>query len=136
MKTKDLAYAYKVRHALDQHVVNLPASTTERLANARKVAMTHKKSDSGVRAIAPQLATAGGYSYSSHAHPAWGWLGRMGFVVPLAALVFGLMGIHQYEQHQQVLEAASIDAEVLTDELPLSAYLDHGFDAYLDKGAE
>lgn len=133
MKTKDLTFAYKVRHALDQNVDNLPASATERLATARNLALSRKKQESRVQVAAPQFAMAGQTSSFSFPGPS-AWLKRVGFVIPLAALVFGLMGIHQYEQHQQILEAASIDAEVLTDELPLSAYLDHGFDAYLDKG--
>lgn len=133
MNTKDLTFAYKVRHALDQDIDSLPASATERLAAARNLALSRKKQESRVPVATPQFAAAGPTGSFSFAGPS-AWLKRIGFVIPLAALVFGLMGIHQYEQHQQVLEAASIDAEVLTDELPLSAYLDRGFDAYLDKG--
>jgi hypothetical protein len=50
--------------------------------------------------------------------------------------VFGLMGIYQFEQRQQIIESAAIDAEVLTDDLPLSAYLDNGFGAFLAKGED
>jgi hypothetical protein len=135
MKPKDITYAYKVRHALDQNIASLPASATERLATSRNLALSRQKQGSTIQVVAPQFALAGQVR-SSYANHGLTWLNRIGFIVPLAALVFGLMGIHHYEQHQQILEAASIDAEVLTDELPLSAYLDHGFDAYLAKGAE
>jgi hypothetical protein len=133
MKTKDLTFAYKVRHALDQNVDSLPATAAERLAIARNLALSRKKQELRVQVTAPEFAMAGQTRSFSFFDPS-AWLKRVGFVIPLIALVVGLMGIHQYEQQQQVLEAASIDAEVLTDELPLSAYLDHGFDAYLDKG--
>ena len=43
------------------------------------------------------------------------------------------MGIYQAEQQQRISELAELDAAVLSDELPLSAYLDHGFNAYLTK---
>jgi hypothetical protein len=80
----------------------------------------------------PALASYGSAPSSSNSR--WAWLGRMGMAVPLAALVFGLFAIYQFEQHQQIMDSASIDAEVLTDDLPISAYLDHGFDAFLAKG--
>jgi hypothetical protein len=136
MNTKELAFAYKVRHALDESVQDIPVSTSERLANARKLALSRKKQNVTVQAVAPRVAMAGESPSSFFsAHPVGSWLGRVGSVIPLIVLVLGLVGLHQAEKRQQLIEAASIDAEVLTDELPLSAYLDHGFDAYLAKEA-
>jgi hypothetical protein len=66
----------------------------------------------------------------------FGWLGRMGMVLPLLALVGGLAGIYQYEQQERIADLAEIDAAVLSDELPLSAYLDHGFNAYLTQSEQ
>ena len=54
----------------------------------------------------------------------------------MIVLVIGLVGIYQFEQQQRINEIADIDAAVLSDELPLSAYLDHGFSTYLAKRAE
>jgi hypothetical protein len=51
--------------------------------------------------------------------------------VPLLAAVFGLAGLYQYEQQQRIAELAELDAAVLSDELPLTAYTDHGFNAYV-----
>ena len=59
-------------------------------------------------------------------------LGRLGVAIPMIALVFGLGGLYQYEQQQRIAELAELDAAVLSDELPLTAYLDHGFNAYLE----
>ena len=42
----------------------------------------------------------------------------------------------KYEQQKHISDTADIDAAVLSDELPLSAYLDHGFSAYLARQAE
>ncbi|ABR89355.1 Uncharacterized conserved protein [Janthinobacterium sp. Marseille] len=133
MKTKELDLAYKLRHALDESANQVSANTAERLASARNIALSRKKQGITAPAFAaqPALASYGGAPSSDHR---WAWLGRMGLLVPLAALVFGLVGAYQFEQQQQIMDSASIDAEVLTDDLPISAYLDHGFDAFLAKG--
>lgn len=135
MNTKELAFAYKVRHALDQRTQALPASINDRLATVRKLALSHKKRAIAALTVAPRAALAGAPLSSFSSHPLRAWLGRVSFVIPLIVLTLGLVGIHQAEKRQQLMDAASIDAAVLADELPLSAYLDHGFDAYLAKEA-
>ena len=134
MNTDDLNFAYKVRHALNEKLDDLPDSTTERLAAARKAAMARKKADAPARVVARQNVLAG---ITTHlfAEPL-SWLGRMSVVIPLLVLVLGGVGIYQFEQEQQIAELAELDAAVLSDELPLSAYMDHGFNAYLTKSAQ
>lgn len=56
--------------------------------------------------------------------------------LPLLAFIIGLTGIYEFEQQQHIFETAEIDAAVLSDELPLIAYFDHGFNAYLVKREE
>ena len=135
MNTDDLNFAYKVRHALNEQLDDLPASTTERLAQARKMALARKKAHVdvplSVRIAKTETATAGGLLPQPFA-----WLGRMGVALPLLALVIGLAGIYQYEQQERISDLAEIDAAVLSDELPLSAYLDHGFNAYLTQSEQ
>ncbi len=125
MNADDLNFAYKVRHALNEHADNLPASTADRLASARKAALARKKPEAPQRLAQRQLAGNVGalFSFSS--------LGRMAVAVPLLALVIGLAGIYQYEEEQRIAELAELDAAVLSDELPLTAYLDNGFNAYI-----
>lgn len=134
MNPKELNFAYKVRHALNETAENLPASTAERLASARKIALSRKKKESGLRVFVPQRMLAG------QAGSFWGapspWLKRMGLVLPLIVVAVGLTGIYQYEQQRRINETAEIDAAVLADELPLSAYVDHGFNAFLAKRGE
>jgi hypothetical protein len=124
MNTDDINLAYKVRHALDENLDALPAATTERLAAARTLALARKKAHApggkrhrSLRDLASGLSPA--------------WLGRAGVMVPLLALVAGLAGVYQHEEQQRIAELAELDAAVLSDELPLTAYLDHGFNAYL-----
>lgn len=131
--TKELNFAYKVRHALNENLDALPPATTERLAAARRLALSRKKQNSPLRVLfsKPVLATEGGVFGEAPS-----WLARMGLAVPLIVLVVGLMGIYQSEQERFIKDTAEIDAGVLSDDLPLSAYLDHGFNAYLSTREE
>ena len=63
-------------------------------------------------------------------------LNKMGVAIPLLALVVGLAGIYQVEEEQRIAEIAELDAAVLSDELPLTAYMDEGFNAYLAQRAQ
>ena len=125
MNADDLNFAYKVRHALNEHLDHLPPSTADRLTSARKLAVSRKKAHAPVRVAQTQLAGNIGSFFTSS------MLGRMGVIVPLLALVVGLAGIYEYEEQQRIAELAELDAAVLSDELPLTAYLDQGFNAYL-----
>lgn len=134
MNSNQLNFAYKVRHALNENLDNLPPSAAEKLASARKIALSRKKKESRLRVFVPQRLFAGqtGHFFSEPLS----WMARMGLAVPLVVLVIGLSSIFQYEQQRHINDTADIDAEVLADELPLSAYLDHGFNAYLAKRGE
>jgi hypothetical protein len=126
MNTDDINLAYKLRHALNENLDALPASTTERLAAARALALSRKKAD------APAGQGKASRFFDLGFHLSGAGLGRLGVAIPLLALVFGLGGLYQYEQQQRIAELAELDAAVLADELPLTAYLDHGFNAYLE----
>ncbi|KRB84586.1 DUF3619 family protein [Noviherbaspirillum sp. Root189] len=133
MNTREINFAYKVRHALNENLDNLPSSTTDRLASARKLALSRKKNAvAPLRAFIPQ-AILSGQAGAGFPGSRLSWLARMGVAVPLVVLVVGLTGMYQYEQKRRIADTAEIDAEVLSDELPLSAYLDHGFNAFLAK---
>ncbi|MDI9332031.1 MAG: DUF3619 family protein [Alphaproteobacteria bacterium] len=58
----------------------------------------------------------------------WGWLAS---VLPLVALVVGLVTIKQFQDERRALELADIDTALLTDDLPPSAYTDPGFLRFL-----
>lgn len=131
MNTRQLNFAYKVRHALNEHLDSVPESTAERLAAARRLALSRKKPEARVRLLAwlPSIATAGGRR-ASGSHP---WLAAAGAALPVLALVAGLAGIAHFEEQRRIDELAEIDAEMLADDLPLSAYLDNGFHTFLSQ---
>ena len=132
MNTEDINFAYRVRHALNEKLDDLPASTTDRLAAARQAALARKKAHVEVRVTRTALATAGAGGRGGLFGDAFGWMSRVSVALPLLFVVGGLFGVYQYEQQQSIAELAELDAAVLSDELPLSAYLDHGFNAYLE----
>lgn len=134
MTPKELNFAYKVRHVLNESTENLPASTVERLSTARRIALERKKKDSPLRIFVSPRRLAGEAGGLLNAR--FAWLTRMGLLLPLIVVAVGLAGIYEYEQQRHIDETAEIDAAVLADELPLSAYVDHGFNAYLAKRGE
>lgn len=123
MNTDDINLAYKLRHALNEQLDTLPASTVDRLALARAAAMARKK---------PDAARTGFGWRALGAFFTGPTMSRLAVAVPLLALVIGMGGVYQHEQQQQVAALAEIDAAMLSDELPLTAYLDPGFNAYLE----
>ncbi|MDB5840998.1 MAG: hypothetical protein JWQ23_2950 [Herminiimonas sp.] len=131
MTANEFKFAYKVRNALDESLHSLPRATSDRLASARKQALARKRRSAPLRVFMAQGTLAGqaGHFFREPIS----WLGRMSLALPLIVLVAGLVGLYQDEQQQRIADTAEIDALVLSDELPLSAYLDHGFNAYLAK---
>lgn len=132
MNAQELDFAYKVRHALNEKLDDLPPNITENLASSRKTAISRKKKDSPLRVFVRQNAFAG-HVGTFFSDPAYYWMSRVGTLIVAAALVGGLMGMFHAEKQRNLREAAEIDIAVVSDELPPSAYLDNGFRAYLEK---
>jgi hypothetical protein len=137
LEIKELEFVQGMRRALDESAASLPSATTARLTAARKAALARKKAEP-VRVRVPSLAAAGvgaGMASLPDALPPRrrSALARFALAWPLAALVAGLFAIAYFEDQQRTAELADIDAAMLSDDLPLTAYLDHGFNAYLTR---
>jgi len=130
MNAQELDFAYKVRHALNEKIDQLPENVIESLASSRKIAISRKKSGPPLHAFVRQNAFAG-YLGNFFGDPSLYWLSRLGAAVTVAVLISGLMGIYQAEEQHHIKETADMDIAVLSDDLPPSAYLDHGFKNYL-----
>ncbi|WP_395826423.1 DUF3619 family protein [Collimonas sp.] len=129
MNSKEINYAFKVRHALNENLDNLPAPTVDRLAAARKTALARKKKDAPARVLLRRGLLAG--HAGNFFNDPLAWLMHVGVAAPIVAGMVLLSGLYQYEQQHRIAAAADIDAAVLSDELPPSAYLDRGFSTYL-----
>lgn len=64
------------------------------------------------------------------------WWGRLGWVLPTLVLVAGLLGIGEWQRSEQISLVAQLDAELLGDDLPPTAYADDGFSEFLRKPPE
>jgi uncharacterized phosphosugar-binding protein len=124
-------FAAKIRLALNQSANRLDDRVIQKLEKARTLALARRKVEP-VWATAPMLAGAG--THSAHTQQPVNWWVRAGWLIPAVAVLIGLLMLHQSQQADQASELAKIDAEVLADELPISAYLDKGFHRYLQQG--
>lgn len=144
LETKENEFALKVVRALDENTSNIPAAAVDRLREARRAAIARKKPEKVAAAIAapaftPALAGAGATLTTGNSGEGrrpkglLARLGGLGLAWPLAALVIGLAGIAYWEDQERRAELADIDAAMMSDSLPIDAYLDHGFNAYLTR---
>ena len=59
------------------------------------------------------------------------WWQRIASILPIAALIGGLLLIDDWQTRSQISVAAEVDAALLGDDLPINAYRDPGFVEYL-----
>jgi hypothetical protein len=113
---------YRIAARLSEQAESVEPDIAERLRYAREQALARARVAAGsVEVVAgPDSALLGG-----------GWWLKLGSLLPLAALAGGLMLIQHLHTQAQIDTAASIDAELLSDDLPPSAYADPGFAEFL-----
>ena len=116
-------FGARLREVLNGGVAHLDPGTARRLQAARLRALERQRTE-----LSPVAAFADNV------------LGRLvertgtwALVLPLALLLAGVPAYHAWEQHQRVEEIEEIDARLLTDELPIDAYLDRGFQRWLNQ---
>jgi len=131
-------FAHDIRLALDASADALPRDISERLAAARRMALAAKKAEAP--AHVPQLALPGAHrgvvfddEDDTPLHRAGAWMRKLALVWTLVALGAGLLGIYHWQQQKRVEELADVDAAMLLDDLPPSAYADQGFHVFLKR---
>ena len=123
-------FAHKVAFRLSQTTNELPYDISERLRAARMQALSQRK-------VAKTQTAVNVVSTGSSAALTWdseemlGWWGRLGTVLPLVALVLGLLAINSFQSDKRAEEVAEVDSALLTDELPPAAFADPGFVQFL-----
>jgi hypothetical protein len=124
MKEQD-ELARRIVKLLDESAEDIGRDQRERLSAARQAALARHRS-AHVAAWVP--AWAGTISRLTE-HRALG----VRYVIPIAALVLGLASVVYVHSNGTSSDIADIDAGLLTDELPINAYLDKGFDSWLKR---
>ncbi|SIT40931.1 putative membrane protein [Paraburkholderia ribeironis] len=135
LETKELEFARQVRRALDETAASIPSATVDRLAAARRAALARRKPETvSAPVFVPTFAgMPAGMPQVDFPRRRRSPLRRFALAWPLVALIVSLVGIAYWEDQQRTAELADIDAAMLSDDLPLNAYLDHGFNAYLSR---
>jgi len=116
--------AYRIKQLLNRGL-DLDAGMLARLKAAREAALVRQRAESGVRVWAWADNVIGKSGGPSALFPR--------LLLPMAVLILGLIAINQWRDTQVAAEIEEIDAAVLTGDLPLDAYLDKGFDAWLKR---
>ncbi|MET0918525.1 MAG: DUF3619 family protein [Burkholderiales bacterium] len=135
MNTRESETAKKITTYLDSGAAKLKAGTAYRLQQARMAALARlgEPAPATGRQMAHALAGAGGTGMVGR-RPAAGtlrlWLG-VGALVALATF-----GWQQWKAVQQVREFEELDAQLLSSDLPIDAYLDRGFQNWLKTSFE
>ena len=121
-------FGLKTASYLSAGAAELPHDISERLRVARLQAVAQRK----IVRLEPAVQLVG---YGGSATLGWGggvsWWARIGSVVPLIALVIGLLAINSIQNDNRAQEVAEVDAALLTDELPPAAFADPGFVQFL-----
>ena len=140
--------AQLARQALDESAEHLPWRVTHRLATAREAALARmpvpSRAASTPRAVAaaghPILVPASGHSGpsggSGHDERRRFGLRVVAVLVPILVVAAGLWGISEWDSRQRADDIADVDAAVLVDDVPISAYADRGFGVFLRNVAQ
>jgi len=121
---KEREFAYRIRHYLNAGTENLDRRTVDRLFVARQRAL------SGHHASVARLRLTGAGNFGLDA-----LLPYARTLAALLGLALAVAGVQFWNAYQQALENEEIDSALLADDLPINAYLDRGFQAWLDQHA-
>lgn len=120
--------AYRMAASLTEGAEQLDADVSERLRFARERAVERAREARAAAAQPDFTMAAGRFAVLGRASS---WWVRLGSMLPLLALAAGLMLIQHWHTEAQIAAAAEIDADLLADDLPPSAYSDAGFVEFL-----
>lgn len=116
-------FTFKVRQQLNRGLHELRPETIARLAAAREGALAHQK-----QFVSQSMLAAVG----SFAHHHFDNL-RIKQVLTALVLLLCVVFTAFWIADQRVTELGKLDSALLADELPISAFTDKGFDAWLKR---
>ena len=134
-------FARRVTARLSEGAAEMPYDIAERLRASRVQAIARRK-----RVVAVPLRQAagasavlggkGGAATLGRGGESGNWWRALGSAIPLTALAVGLVVINVAQDEKGLNEVAEVDAALLTDDLPPSAYADPGFVQFLKTSAQ
>jgi len=124
----ELQFASRIRHLLDQGTTQLDATTVDKLRKARELALSRQRPEP-----APVLAWADNVFGNGGDWSGLSWQIGARVVLPVLILVAAAVGIYSWQEKQRLAEIIELDSQLLSDDLPIDAYLDRGFQNWLKK---
>ena len=118
--------ARKIVQVLDHGVDQLEPGARGRLAAARMAALSHYRDQ-------PETLLGLAWAGQAAARLSEYRFYNTGNLIAVAALVLALAGVIYWQSNGPANDVAEIDMGLLTDELPLNAYIDKGFDSWLKR---
>jgi hypothetical protein len=125
-------FGRQVASRLMAGTAEIPYNVTERLRAARVQAVARRKQAQLLGA--PSVVASGDSAAMTFGDEGQSLWNRIASALPLIALAAGLILIHAIENDRRASEVAEVDAALLTDDLPPSAYADPGFVQFLKSG--
>lgn len=130
--TQERDTAKKIVEILEQGVFSLDDATLAKLASARRQAVAAM--DGGARVANVELAHAGlGRFMSTHLHGRHAWMPTL---IALAIVLLVVAAVKTSLQNNSPWEPVEADALLLASDLPPEAYVDKGFDAWLENSSQ
>ena len=123
-------FALKATAYLSTGAADLPHDISERLRAARVQAVAKRKI-AKVQTAGSTTNLGGSAAMTWGSSDGLGWWGRIGSVMPLIALVVGMLTINSIQNDNRAREVAEVDAALLIDDLPPAAFSDPGFLQFL-----
>jgi hypothetical protein len=122
-------FGLRVAARLSESAELLPHDISERLRAARVQALgKHRVVKTETASTIQSSGGAAVLSFGDDEVSPWR---RLASLVPVLALIAGLICIHVLGNDNRAKELAEIDAAILTDDLPPAAYTDPGFAQFL-----
>lgn len=122
-------FARGILACLSEKAADVSPDIGERLRFARENALERARAARPAEVVDAVAVTSSGTIVRGLGGSPW-WL-RFASVLPLVALVGGLVLIQEWQARTQISVAAEVDAALLGDDLPINAYRDPGFVEYL-----
>ena len=117
--------ALQIRQALEQGSLTVDATIAARLQQSRFKALDRQKLAVAQLGLAAGIANVGTQIGNM-------FIPNTRVLAALMALTFGVVGTYYWNEINQADENEEVDSALLTDDLPVDAFTDQGFEAWLE----
>lgn len=127
----DAPFEQRVARLLDDGLARVDSDTATRLQVARKAALA--RADYRPRG---RLVWAFAWAGSEGTRPGWLAGSRLWLASSLLLAVLAGGGYTAWSARDRAADTLDLDLSILADDLPVTAYIDDGFDAWLKRPAD